>query len=143
MTELIWTKFNQEKRVSLSVNKNDPAKFYVKYPCHQTVWYKLFLKTKSGALLGHVELYRKKSSTSDLTGNFYCKGAGSKSWWGGQKTDFNLKCDALKCRDEMKVLKVEKTSEYVKLVDANTNEVLWSKVFSSSDGDCRLTTSSV
>ena len=143
ISALTWTQINRSKRVSLPVYKNDPAEFYVKYPCDQSVKYKLYLRTRSGSILGHVEMYKKRSSNSDLTGNLFCKGAGARRWWGGEKTDFNLKRDALKCMEGVKVLKVEKTTKCVKLIDANTNEVIWSKMFTSWDGDCKLDTNTI
>lgn len=139
-SKLTWRQFNLAQRVSLPVSKDGPAIFYVKYPCELGAKYKVFLRVEAGgATLGHVEIY-KNGPTSDLTGNLYCKGAGSKSWHGGEKIDFNLKCDALKCKDGMKQMKVEKTTKSVKLIDVITNELLWSKVFSRTSGDCLLAT---
>ena len=115
----------------------------MKYPCDESVKYKIYFKTVTGAAFAHFEMYKKTSATSDLTGNLYCQNGGDKSWWGGEKTDFNLNCDAVNCRDGMKTLKVEKTNECVKVMDASSNEVLWSKMFDSTDGDCWMAMGSV
>ena len=32
-----------------------------------------------------------------VKGNIYCNDAGSKSWWGGEKTDFTIGEGAMKC----------------------------------------------
>ena len=59
--------------------------YFVKFPCTSNiyVWFKISL---NGAeeFNSHVELNGKSS------GNIFCNKAGSKSWHGGEKTDFQI-----------------------------------------------------
>ena len=143
-TALTWTQMNVMKVATIPVIKNEPAKFYVRYPCDMNgLGYKIFLKSSSGAVLGHVKFYQR-DKTTDLVGDLYCKGAGTKTYYGGEKTDFNLHCDVPKCVDGgMRMMEVEKTTKYVKLIDASNKELLWSKMFDEFDGDCTQALGSV
>ena len=57
--------------------------YFVKLPCNIRVWFKMSLSGDEGNN-SHVELNNKHS------GNIFCNKAGSKSWHGGEKTDFRI-----------------------------------------------------
>ena len=55
----------------------------MRLPCGDTIWFKLFLNG-DGDQNSHIELYYRER------GNIYCNEAGSKSWHGGERTDFRI-----------------------------------------------------
>ena len=73
--------------------------YYVRFPCSDYIWFKLFLNGKDGQN-SHIELYSK------TRGNIYCNNAGDKSWWGGEVTYFNIYRE-WKCEDDRRFMIVE------------------------------------
>ena len=78
-----WNIFSKSERAAFPVDFEDTEWYYVKLPCSTDVHFKLFLYTDEGQS-SHVEMEDKTQ------GNIYCHDAGTKSWWGGEKTDFYM-----------------------------------------------------
>jgi len=135
---LNWIPFSVSERAEISPNFQGQSveRYYVKYPCQESIWFKLFLSCSDGQN-SHVEIFNKEK------GNIYCNGAGRKNWWGGEKTDFTMAKDAMKCEPDGKslIIEVEKTVDRVTI--KNQGKVLYNQAFTENDAKCRNPTSSV
>jgi len=133
-----WVPFtvSDQAVVTTDFSDQDMERFYVKMPCQDTVWFKLFLN-RDGGQNSHVEIF------SRVKGNIYCNDAGSKSWWGGEKTDFTMDEGAMKCEagDEVLIIIVEKTADRVTI--KNRGQTLYNQAFSDNDANCRKATTQV
>ena len=65
-----WLPFSVPEQAVVSTDFSDLAveRFYVKLPCEESVWFKLFLRRADGAN-SHVELYSKVSLPLHLSIN--------------------------------------------------------------------------
>ena len=92
---------------------------------------KFSLSSSSNALIGNVELY----GTGKAVGVF-CKGAGSKSWYDGEKWSHSVgatgPCTGITGPED--TLTIEWTDTGVKLM--RDEEVIISQVWGSTDGNC-------
>jgi len=133
---LNWVPFAVSNQAVISTDFSDQAveRFYVKYPCQDSVWFKLFLRRDDGAN-SHVEIYSK------VKGNIYCNDAGAKNWWGGEKTDFTMAAGAMKCDGADLIIVVEKTADRVTI--KNQGQVLYNQAFTDNDANCRQATTQV
>merc|ERR1712176_389300 len=112
---LNWVPFAVSNQAVISTDFSDQAveRFYVKYPCQDSVWFKLFLRHDAGA----------------------------KNWWGGEKTDFTMAAGAMKCDGADLIIVVEKTADRVTI--KNQGQVLYNQVFTDNDANCRQATTQV
>jgi len=137
---LQWHTFSlTNKRTLLTDFSNkDIERFYVKFPCSDTIWFKLFLQRRDGPnpANSHVELKNRKR------GNIFCKGAGNKRWYGGARTDFTIS-ENMQCESDGSniILVVEKTDKRVTI--KNRGKVLYNQVFKANDGNCKNPTAKV
>ena len=62
---LNWVPFAESKQAVITTDFSDQVmeRFYVKMPCEDTVWFKLFLRRDDGPN-SHVEIYSRVSSTT-------------------------------------------------------------------------------
>ena len=85
-----WREFSQTKRLDLTINMGEEESYFVKLPCNISVWFKISFSGHEESN-SHVELNGKSS------GSIFCNKAGSRTWYGGEKTDFqidrSLECD--------------------------------------------------
>ena len=81
----------------------------------------------------HIELFGK------FTGNIYCNNAGTREWYHGERTDFNLESGLLCTEDKAEIIvTVVKYGEG--LVIMNGDRVLYEQDFGPSDGYCSRNT---
>ena len=69
--------------------------YYVRFPCSysgNSIKFKLFLYAEDEQN-SHIEL------SSKTIGNIFCNKAGLKSWYGGERTNFNINTE-WECEDE-------------------------------------------
>ena len=66
--------------------------YYIRFPCSDSIWFKLSLFAEDEKN-SHIELH------SNTRGNIYCNKAGLKSWYGGERTNFNINTE-WECEDE-------------------------------------------
>lgn len=134
-----WLPFSVSERAVVSTDFSNLAveQFYVKLPCEESVWFKLFLYGADALYSGHVQIFSK------VKGNIYCNGAGAKNWYTGEKTDFTMEDGAMKCESDNKniILVVEKTADRVTI--KNKGQVLYNQAFSDNDANCRQATTKV
>ena len=79
-----WRDFSETNPLDLVVNfMYKKETYHVRFPCRDSIWFKLSLDG-DGEQNSHVELPNRGH------GNIYCNKAGSKNWFGGEKTDFRI-----------------------------------------------------
>ena len=79
-----WIDFSLKNQLDLAVNMGDKETYLVRFPCRDSIWFKLFLNG-DGVQNSHIELFGRYS------GNIYCNKAGSRRWHGGERTDFRIR----------------------------------------------------
>merc|ERR1711915_678809 len=117
-----WMRFSKTEKLDQGIPAGDVEHYKVKTPC-KGVWFKLFLIG-----VGHIEIY------ANNRGNVFCKDAGNKSWWGGEKTDFSFGANPI-CEDGSYVYTVDRTTKDIKISNS-AGETIFSKTFGTRDGKC-------
>ena len=87
-----WREFSRINRLDLAVDMGEEETYLVRFPCGDSIWFKLFLNG-DGEQNSHIELHDRSR------GNIYCNRAGSRSWYGGERTDFRIE-RSWECEDE-------------------------------------------
>lgn len=130
-----WIPFTAKNQamVSTDFSSKDVEQFYVRLPCEESVWFKLFLNSDDGQN-SHVEIKSK------VEGNIYCNGAGDMSWWGGEINEFYIDQRAMKCdsTETHIILLVEKSVDRVTI--KSKGQVLYHQAFTDNDANCRAPT---
>ena len=63
-----WQEFSMDNRADLRVNMDEEERYFVRFPCSDNIWFKLFLNAEDEQN-SHVELLSK------TRGNIYCNKA--------------------------------------------------------------------
>ena len=91
-----WRKFSKETSITMSVDMPEVELYFIKFPCKEDYWFKLFLSA-DGVNVGHVELNQGRTVGK---GNVFC-GKAAEKW-----KNFNFNGD-WECEEggEVKILK--------------------------------------
>ena len=91
-----WKSFSLSEQLTMTVNTGPEETYFVRFPCSDSIWFKLFLdgETEQNS---HIELF------SRTRGNIYCNKGGYRNWYGGQRTDFNI-YNSWQCDGEFMIL---------------------------------------
>jgi len=135
-----WQDFSKGSSLSLSVSMNEIERYYIRFPCSESIQFTLHLKGERETN-SYIEFLSKRS------GRIFCNKARTQSFKGGAFGSFKIPDTDLQCEEneQFLVLEVEKSQQHLIFRDRGKTvlQIIFKKLFEPNVGDCDKTTKAV